>query len=372
MCRYVRLAVETEAYAARSSILSQGRRRGYGGQVDHDIILLGASAGGVDTLTRLCRGLPRDLPAAVLMVQHIAPLTRSVLPRLLERAGPLPAAHARDGEAIRPGRIYVAPPDYHLLVNTEDRRLMLRRGPHENRTRPAIDPLFRSAAAAFGPRVVGVVLSGLLEDGTAGLIAIKACGGVSVVQSPEDAAWPDMPLNALRGDSPDHCVTLAEMPALLNRLARSPAGSARPVPPRIAAEVRIAEQEIAAMGENIETVGQPSRLSCPQCGGVLNEIEEGKTTRFRCQIGHAYGAESLATAQSDALDEALAAAVRTHHERQLLFRRMEETARARGMRHAMQRWARAAEEAERAAALIASAAEILRRPVEPEPEPEPG
>jgi len=244
--------------------------------VDHDIILLGASAGGVDTLTRLCRGLPRDLPAAVLVVQHITPFPRSVLPRLLSRAGPLPAAHAEEGEAIHPGRIYVARPDHHLLVNAADQRLMLRRGPQENRTRPAIDPLFRSAAIAFGPRVVGVVLSGLLDDGTAGLVAIKACGGISVVQNPEDAAWPDMPRNALRGNSPDHCVTLVEMPALLARLARSPAGPACPVPPRIAAEARIAEQEIAAMGEDAGTVGQPSRLSCPQCGGVLNEIEENR------------------------------------------------------------------------------------------------
>lgn len=150
----------------------------------HDIILLGASAGGVDALTGLCRGLPNDLPAAVMVVQHVAPTARSVLPQLLDRAGPLPAAHAEDGEVIRPGQIYVARPDHHLLVNGDGRRLMLRRGPQENRTRPAIDPLFRSAAVAFGPRVVGVVLSGLLDDGTAGLVAIKACGGVSVVQDP--------------------------------------------------------------------------------------------------------------------------------------------------------------------------------------------
>jgi len=140
------------------------------------------------------------------------------------------------------------------------------------------------------------------------------------------------------------------------------------VPPGIATEARIAAQKIATMSERSETVGQPSRLSCPQCGGVLNEIKEGKTTRFRCQIGHAYGAESLAASQPDALEEALAA-VRTHRERPLLFRRTEETVRVQGMRHAMQRWARAARAAERAAALIASAAEILRRPLTPETEP---
>jgi two-component system, chemotaxis family, protein-glutamate methylesterase/glutaminase len=338
----------------------------------HDIILLGASAGGVDALTGLCRGLPNDLPAAVMVVQHVAPTARSVLPQLLDRAGPLPAAHAEDGEVIRPGQIYVARPDHHLLVNGDGRRLMLRRGPQENRTRPAIDPLFRSAAVAFGPRVVGVVLSGLLDDGTAGLVAIKACGGVSVVQDPDDAAWPDMPRNALRGDSPDHCVPLAGMAPLLDRLARSPAGPPRPVPPRVAAEARIAEQEIAAMGQELQELGHPSRMSCPQCGGVLNEIVDGKTTRFRCQIGHAYGPDSLAATQADALEEALAAAIRTHHERQILFRRMEEAARAQGLPHAAARWARAAGEAERSAALIAGAADVLRRPAGADQEPEAG
>lgn len=335
--------------------------------MNHDTILLGASAGGVDALIRLCRGLPRDLPAAVLVAQHIAPTARSVLPQILTRAGPLPAAHAEDGEAIRPGRIYVAPPDLHLLVNSDGDHLMLRRGPHENRTRPAIDPMFRSAAVARGPRAVGVVLSGLLDDGTAGLVAIKACGGVSVVQDPEDAAWPDMPRNALRGDSPDHCVPLAELPALLERLARSPAGPPRPVPPRVAAEARIAEQELAAMGQETQEFGTPSRMSCPQCGGVLNELLEGKTARFRCQIGHAYGPESLATSQAEKLEEALAAAIRTHYERQQLFSRMEAAALARGMPLAAERWRRAAEEAERAAELIATATELLRRPAGLEP-----
>jgi two-component system chemotaxis response regulator CheB len=329
--------------------------------VNHDILLLGASAGGVDALATLCRGLPGDLPAAVLVVQHIAPTTRSVMPEILSRAGHLPALHARDGERFQTGHVYIAPPDHHLLVSEDGRHLRLRRGPVENRVRPAIDALFRSAAVACGPRVVGVVLSGLLDDGTAGLRAVKACGGVSVVQDPADAAWPDMPRNALEGDSPDYCVPLAGMAALLDRLARSPAGPGRPVPPRLATEARIAEQEIADMAGRSEELGPPSVLSCPGCGGVLNRIEDGKTMRFRCQIGHAYGAESLAAAQVDALDEALAAAVRTHRERQTLFRQMEDKARSQGLRHAEQRWARAREEAERAASLIAEASQALRR-----------
>ena len=216
---------------------------------------------------------------------------------------------------------------------------------------------------------MGVVLSGLLDDGTAGLIAIKACGGVSIVQDPADATWPDMPRNALLGDSPDHCVALAAMPALLDRLARSPAGPPRPAPANLVVEARIAAQEIANMGQETARPGRPSRLSCPQCGGVLNEIHEDRTTRFRCQIGHAYGPESLAATQVDALEEALAVAVRTHHERQHLFQRMGEMARQRGLGHATERWSRAAMEAERAAALIAKASDLLRRPAEPEPEP---
>ncbi|MDO9710688.1 chemotaxis protein CheB [Paracraurococcus lichenis] len=336
----------------------------------HDLILLGSSAGGVDALCGLCRDLKADLPAAILVVQHVAPTARSLLPEILSRCGALPALRAHEGDEILPGRIYVAPPDHHLLVNRDDHRLMLRRGPQENRTRPAIDPLFRSAAVAFGPRVIGVVLSGLLDDGTAGLVAVKACGGLSVVQDPDDAAWPDMPRNALRGDSPDHCVPLADMAALLDRLARSPAGPARPVPPRIAMEARIAEKEIADMAGETEQLGPPSRMSCPQCGGVLNEIEDPKTTRFRCQIGHAYGPESLAASQADALEEALATAVRTHHERQVLFRRMEDAARGRGMMLAAARWDRAAREAGQAATLIQTAAEILRKSAAEEEEAE--
>jgi two-component system chemotaxis response regulator CheB len=331
--------------------------------VNHDIVLLGASAGGVDVLIHLCHDPPENFPAAVLVVQHVAPTARSMLPAILARAGPLPVAHAQNGEPLRRGRIYVACPDYHLLVSADGQRILLRRGPQENRTRPAIDPLFRSAAVAFGSRVIGVVLSGLLDDGTAGLSAVKACGGITVVQDPADAAWPDMPRNALRGDNPDHCVPLADMAALLDRLVRTPAGPNHPVPLHIVAEARIAEQEIAAMGRETQ-LGVPTRMSCPQCGGVLNEIKEGKQTRYRCQIGHAYGPESLVVAQNESLEEALATAIRTHRDRELLFRRMQEGAESRGMAHAAARWARAAEEAHHAAAMITNASEMLRHPVE--------
>ncbi|MGG5889002.1 chemotaxis protein CheB [Falsiroseomonas sp. HC035] len=326
----------------------------------HDTIVIGASAGGVDTLAGVCRGLPEDLPAAVLVVQHISPTSRSAMPEILARAGRLPVLPAVDGAPIRRGTIVVAPPDLHLLVSPDGEHINLRRGPQENRTRPAIDPLFRSAAVARGPRVIGVVLSGMLDDGTAGLVAVKACGGISVVQDPEDAAWPDMPRNALLGDSPDYCVPAAELPMLLSRLARTAAAASFPVSPRLLAEARISQQEFASMPPSSGAVGRPSRMSCPACGGVLNEIEDEKLPRFRCQIGHAFGPESLALTQQEALEEALSVAIRTHHDRRQLFLRMRQQAEQRGMRHASRRWQMAAEEAERAASLISSAIGILR------------
>ena len=187
--------------------------------VGHDIVVIGGSAGGVEALRRICEGLPADFPAAVFVVIHISPNSRSIMPDLLSRAGRLPARHPTDEEPIHRGTIYVAPPDMHMLLRPG--YVMLRRGPQENRTRPAIDPLFRSAAVAYGSRVIGVVLSGLLDDGCAGLLAIKSCGGISVVQEPNDAMWPEMPRNALAHDRVDHCVPAAELPALLKGWCRS-------------------------------------------------------------------------------------------------------------------------------------------------------
>jgi two-component system chemotaxis response regulator CheB len=243
---------------------------------------------------QICAGLPADLPASVFVVEHISPTSKSVLPDLLSKAGPLPAKHPMDGEPIRSGQIVVAPPDFHLLL--QDGHVLLRRGPQENRTRPAIDPLFRSAAVAYGPRVIGVVLTGLLDDGTAGLQAIKRCGGTCVVQDPDDAQWPDMPRRALERDGVDHVATPAEMPALLDRLCREPAGPKLPVPPSLEIEGRIAAQELGPA--DVPTLGEPSALSCPVCGGVLNEVLEDGTARFRCQTGHAFTSEGLVVAQS--------------------------------------------------------------------------
>src|SRR5262249_11318339 len=180
-----------------------------GNMAGHDIVVIGGSAGAIEAMKQICEGLPADFPAAVFLVIHISPTSRSVMPDLLSRAGHMPARHPKDGEAIKRGTIYVAPPDMHLLV--QPGHVIFRHGPHENRTRPAIDPLFRSAAVAYRSRVVGVVLSGLLDDGSAGLIAIKSCGGLAIIQEPDDAMWPEMPRNALAHDHVDYRATAAGM-----------------------------------------------------------------------------------------------------------------------------------------------------------------
>jgi two-component system, chemotaxis family, protein-glutamate methylesterase/glutaminase len=325
----------------------------------HDIVVIGGSAGGVEAMKRVCEGLPADFAAAVLVVIHISPTSRSVLPELLSRAGPLPARHPNDEEAISHGKIYVAPPDFHMLLRPSG-HVILRRGPHENRTRPAIDPLFRSAAVNYGSRVIGVVLSGLLDDGSAGLTAIKSCGGVCIVQQPEDAAWPEMPRNALAQDHVDHCAPVRELPPILSRLAREPPGTMPPIPRHLIVESRIAALEPTTMPDPPQ-VGRPSSLSCPQCGGVLNEVSASSPTRFRCQIGHAFTAESLVAAQDEELERALHSARRMHRERVVLFRRMQETSEAQSLPHAAAHWRAGADKSEQAARVIEDALKNLRK-----------
>src|SRR3954452_9488941 len=196
-----------------------------------DLIVIGTSMGGMEALKTLVAGLPADLPAAVCVVLHVGAYGIGLLPKILAEAGPLPAVNARDRMEIEPGHIYVAPPDQHLVIERPG-LLRLSRGPKENRTRPAIDPLFRSAAVAYGPRAIGVVLTGWLDDGTAGLWAIKEQGGIAIVQHPEDALAPDMPLTALKPVASTHCVPLKEIPPLLSRLAQAPteAKGIKPVP----------------------------------------------------------------------------------------------------------------------------------------------
>jgi two-component system chemotaxis response regulator CheB len=328
---------------------------------NRDIIVVGSSAGGVEALQRLCAALPADLNATVFIAQHLSPSSRSLLPEILSRAGPLPVSSPLDGQAIEPGRIYVAAPDLHMLVRPG--RILMRRGPYENRTRPAVNALFRSAAIAYGARVIGVVLTGLLDDGTEGLIAIKAAGGMSVVQDPAEAEWPSMPRNAVQRD---HVDTVAGLDALVPALLRLVDGEAAPdvpLPNEYLIEDRIAAQDFAVMETDITTPGRPSKISCPDCGGVLNQIEAEDEIRFRCQVGHAFTPLGLAEAQSAELERALGIAVRTHRDRIKLFDQMRDKASARALPRAVERWNSARAESEAMIGVLEQAMVNLRKPV---------
>lgn len=285
---------------------------------NRDMLAIGTSAGGFEALRSLARAFPADFPAAILVTIHLAYGFRSELERILSGDGPLPAAFAEDGMKPERGHIYLAPAGCHLLA---DGTLSLGRGPRENNSRPAIDPMFRSVAVCCGPRAVGAVLTGTMADGAAGLWALKRCGGIAVVQDPEDAAYPEMPTTALIQAGPDHVVKLAEMPELLTALARSPAGQAVPVPDSIRFEVSIARDGQNAMSD-LDRFGRRSVLTCPDCNGIMWEIDEGELVRYRCHVGHAYTAESMLTSQSGEADRMLETLIRSHRERAVLVHRM--------------------------------------------------
>lgn len=324
--------------------------------VRHDIIVIGASAGGVETLRGLAAQLPADLPAAVFVVQHLAPETPSVLPRILSRSGPLPAVRAEDGAEICRGTIYVAPPNCHLALVPGQVRVVA--GPKENRHRPAVDVLFRTAARAYGPRVVGVVLSGSGDDGTAGLHAIKQQGGLAVVQHPADAICAAMPRSALDFVQVDHCVPLSEIGPLLARLCREPAPERKPTPTGGAEPMLDPEGPLSAPEEDPSEVGDPAipgpraGFSCPHCHGHLWETDEGGLLRFRCRVGHAYSAESLLAEKFDGLESTLWAAVNIFQESAALAERMASRSRDRGHDLTARRLAERAQEAERHARVL--------------------
>jgi two-component system, chemotaxis family, protein-glutamate methylesterase/glutaminase len=281
------------------------------------LIVVGASAGGVEALSTLVRGLPDDLSAAVLIVLHVG--AESILPEILDAAGPLPARHAERGEPVAPGRIHVAPPGSHLLVH--DHHLLLRRGPRENLARPAIDPLFRSAACSFGSGTIGVILTGSLNDGTAGLRAIKRCGGLAVVQDPAEAPFRDMPASAVRHVGIDHCLAVGEMADLLARLVLEPPRPAVPIPGDIRLEAAIAAEEHAEMSSE-DQLGVPAPFTCPECQGPLWEIADPSMLRYRCHTGHAFTAETMIEAQADEAEQILWKLLRSHQQRAELARRL--------------------------------------------------
>ena len=286
-------------------------------------MVVGASAGGLPAITGLLGGVSRDVPAAFFVVVHLARHTTSVLPEILSKVGPLPAHRARSGEAIAHGRIYIAPPDNHLLL--EPGRIVLGQGPRENRFRPAVDPLFRSAARAYGPRVIGVVLSGTLGDGTDGLRVIKHAGGIAVVQDAEDAAFPGMPLKALSEVDVDYVESAARLGPLIDRLVREHVEEATTMP-------RERPRPVSHRGRNergVPTAEPPSPYTCPDCGGSLWEKFEGAVGTHQCHVAHRFTVASLLEGRSDGVETALWSAVGALEEHATLRRNLADRARTR-------------------------------------------
>jgi two-component system chemotaxis response regulator CheB len=295
----------------------------------HDIVVIGASAGGVDALQRFVRDLPADFPAAVFVALHMPPYLKTLLPEILDREGPLRATEAEDGEPIEERRIYVARAGSHLILDRG--RVRVSQGPKENGYRPSVDVLFRSAARAYGPQVIAVTLSGLLDDGAAGAIAVKQRGGIVVVQALDDATFPDMPRATLEAvGTADYSVPISELAMLLAMLVRTsaPAEEAFPLPLEMQVEDDIAHGA-ESDAEVSSLLGDASAFSCPECGGVLWDLSTEDVQRFRCQVGHAFSAVHLFHAQEAKLQQRLWAAVRALREHALLARQIQQAS-ARG------------------------------------------
>ncbi|WP_437683869.1 chemotaxis protein CheB [Sorangium sp. So ce131] len=304
----------------------------------HDIITIGASAGGVEALIVLLGGLPADLPASLFVVLHMPPTARSMLPTILGRSTRLEVAAAVDGEPIERGRVYVAPVDNHLMIGDGFVRVV--HSARENGHRPAVDPLFRTAAEVYGGRVIGVVLSGTRDCGTAGLLEIKRQGGIAVVQDPDDALFSEMPQSALDNVPVDHCAPLARLPPLLADLVHQKAG-------RAPAEAQAPE---GIVGEKVEAV--ESEFTCPECGGNLVRSGDGATLNYKCKVGHRYSPESLEDEQASALDAALWIALRTIEDTAALARRMAARAAERSQTHMQAHFEEKVRVAEERASLV--------------------
>jgi two-component system, chemotaxis family, protein-glutamate methylesterase/glutaminase len=290
------------------------------GRLDENqhIIVIGASSGGFEALKKIAKALPSGFEPPIMIVWHMSPDVRGILPQALNRISPIYAVHAHDGEELGSNRIYVAPPDHHMIL--EDGKIRVTRGPKENRFRPAIDPLFRSAAYAYGNRVIGVILSGGLDDGTAGLWAVKHYGGIAVVQDPSDAEVPSMPENAAREVKVDHCLPVSEIAELLVRLSKQPITKNTMV---VNDQETKKEIEIAAekntMHKNFLGFGKLTPYTCPECHGVLSRLQNDNIVRYRCHTGHAYSADSLLTAIGENIEDSLYNAIRGIHESVILL-----------------------------------------------------
>jgi two-component system chemotaxis response regulator CheB len=308
--------------------------------------VVGASAGGVEALRELVAALPHDYSGSLLVVLHVAPMAASVLPDILSRAGLIPARHAVDGEEIRPGRIYVAPPDHHLLV--ADGRLRLDRGPRVNGHRPAVDTLFRTAAHAWGRRSAGAVLSGVLDDGTAGLLAIKRHGGATFVQDPAEALYDGMPNSAIEFAKPDLIASAHDIGRALAELAASP-----PEPPK---EVPHMPDDVASEVDRGATdqpqPGDTTGLTCPECDGAIWETIVDGLPRYACRVGHEFGPEAFDAEQAERVEAALWTALRALEERAALHRRVASRLQARGNLRSAEKYSVRAEHSVQNAAVL--------------------
>ncbi len=300
------------------------------------VIVIGTSAGGLKAVTTLVSQLQKEFEAPILVVQHISPdATGNVLLDALNKLGNLKCEHAVNGTSLKNGHLYLAPSDHHLMID-DDERILVTKGAQENRSRPAIDPLFRSAAVVFGNKVIGILLTGYLDDGTAGMIAIKRCGGTCIVQDPKDAEYPDMPQNALNQLTVDHCLPLLEMGGLLYQLIARKTGKQAVIPKDILIETKIAKRVLSDL-PSVNALGNQVPFNCPGCGGVLWQVDKGPSTRYRCHTGHAYTAASLLAEQTEKIEETMWAALRMFEERRNLLTTMAGEQRGTSAKSALER-----------------------------------
>ena len=286
-----------------------------------NIIVIGASAGGIEVLREIIRPLPRNFPAAIFVAMHLSADSPSLLAQILSRAGSLDAVTPNDGDRIEPSKIHVAPPDHHMLV--EPGLIRITHGPRENRHRPAIDPLFRTAARAYGPRVLAIVLSGLMNDGTTGLRIVKYEGGTAIVQDPDDAMFPAMPLSAIKAVDVDYVLPATSIAGKVLDLAREPWTEKQPARAKeIRKDERTGEGEKMGEEQDERVMGTPSAFTCPDCNGTLWELRDGDLLRYRCRIGHAFSEDGLRHARDDSVEGALWSAVRILEESAELERKL--------------------------------------------------
>ena len=300
------------------------------------VVVIGTSAGGLRALKKFVSQLPKDFPLPVLIVRHVSPdATGNVVLDEINKLNTLTCRHAKHGDKLEPGYIYLAPSDHHLLIGG-NLKMLVTKGAHENRSRPAIDPLFRSAAVAFGTGVIGILLTGYLDDGTSGMKAIKKCGGICIVQDPDEAEYPDMPRNALNNVKVDYCLPISEMGALLDEIIPRRLQKRKPVPEDILIEAEIAERVLSDL-PSVNKLGDQVPFNCPGCGGVLWKVGKDSNLRFRCHTGHAYTAAFLLADQTRKIEETMWTALRMFEERKNLLTEMARGEKGVGSKSALER-----------------------------------